>query len=153
SYCNYAVIYRRSPVGLPLSHALRQAKNPAWDEKLDRLLQDLAWEAVINEPMSGVRVASSAPSPKGAAPASPKKGGPIQLTDLPIKNENLVYRRTPQGDLTMHIYYPPEWQATDQHPAIVFFFSGGWNTGSYTQFVPHAKYFASRGMVACCADY
>src|SRR5262249_19003528 len=42
SYCNYAVIYRRSPVGLPLSYALKQTKNPAWDEKLDRLLQQLA---------------------------------------------------------------------------------------------------------------
>jgi hypothetical protein len=55
SYCNYAVIYRRSPVGLPLNNAFRQAKNAAWDEKLDRLLQEVAWDAVIHEPMSGVK--------------------------------------------------------------------------------------------------
>jgi hypothetical protein len=54
-YCNYAVIYRRSPVGLPLVSAFRAAKNPAWDETLDRLLQQLAWDAVIAEPMSGVK--------------------------------------------------------------------------------------------------
>jgi hypothetical protein len=54
-YCHFAVIYRRSPVGLPLSPALKNAKNPAWDEKLDRLLQELAWDAVLKEPMSGVK--------------------------------------------------------------------------------------------------
>jgi hypothetical protein len=52
-YCHFAVIYQRSPVGLPKPEIL--AKNPAWDEKLNRLLQDLAWEAVTNEPMSGVK--------------------------------------------------------------------------------------------------
>jgi hypothetical protein len=52
-YCHYAVIYRRSPVGLPMSPTLT-AKNPEWDEKLNRLLQELAWEAVTHHPMSGV---------------------------------------------------------------------------------------------------
>jgi len=55
-YCHFAVIYRRSPVGLPLSPTLAKgkAKNPGWDEKLDHLLQELAWEAVIHHPLSGV---------------------------------------------------------------------------------------------------
>lgn len=54
-YCNWAVIYRRSPVGLPLHPGLRSAKGaPAWDERLDRLLQQLAWDAVLQEPLSGV---------------------------------------------------------------------------------------------------
>jgi acetyl esterase/lipase len=35
----------------------------------------------------------------------------------------------------------------------VFFFGGGWRNGSYAQFVPQAEYFASRGLVAACADY
>jgi acetyl esterase len=35
----------------------------------------------------------------------------------------------------------------------VFFFGGGWNGGSVTQFEQHAKYLASRGMVAFVADY
>jgi acetyl esterase/lipase len=83
----------------------------------------------------------------------PKKGGPVRLTDATLKREDIVYRQTPQGDLKMHVFYPPDWKATDRRPAIVFFFSGGWASGSYTQFVPHAQYFASRGMVACSADY
>ena len=53
SYCHFAVIYQRSPVGLPLPTAL--AKNPAWDEKLNHLLQELAWDAVTKHAMSGVK--------------------------------------------------------------------------------------------------
>jgi hypothetical protein len=45
AYCNYAVIYRRSPVGLPVPNILKQAKLGDNEEKLNRLLQELAWEA------------------------------------------------------------------------------------------------------------
>lgn len=41
----------------------------------------------------------------------------------------------------------------DVRPAVVFFFGGGWNGGSVTQFEQHAKYLAARGMVAFVADY
>lgn len=54
SYCHFGVIYRRSPVGLPLPNVLARASKPEWDEKLNRLLQDLAWEAVVQHPLSGV---------------------------------------------------------------------------------------------------
>jgi hypothetical protein len=40
-------MYRRSPVGLPL------ASVP--DEALNRLLQELAWQAAVEHPLSGVR--------------------------------------------------------------------------------------------------
>jgi hypothetical protein len=55
AYCNYAVIYRRSPVGLPVPNILKQAKIGDQEEKLNRLLQELAWEAVVQHPLSGVR--------------------------------------------------------------------------------------------------
>ena len=54
AYCHFAVIYRRSPVGLPLPRILTDAKNPGWDAKLNRLLQELAWEAVTHHPLSGI---------------------------------------------------------------------------------------------------
>jgi len=57
AYCHFAMIYRRSPVGLPLPKIL--AIKPEWDEKLNRLLQELAWDAVTHHPMSGVRVRGS----------------------------------------------------------------------------------------------
>lgn len=53
AYCHYAVIYQRSPVGLPVPRAF--AKTPAWDAGLNTLLQELAWDAVKAHPMSGVR--------------------------------------------------------------------------------------------------
>jgi hypothetical protein len=55
AYCHFAVIYRRSPVGLPLPAVLAKAKNPDWDDKLNRLLQELAWDAVTHHPLSGVK--------------------------------------------------------------------------------------------------
>jgi hypothetical protein len=54
-YCNYSVMYRRSPVGLPVPNILKAAKLGDQEEKLNRLLQELAWEAVTQHPLSGVR--------------------------------------------------------------------------------------------------
>lgn len=54
-YCNYATIYRRSPVGLPVPAILKQAKLGEDEEKLNRLLQELAWDAVQQHPLSGLK--------------------------------------------------------------------------------------------------
>lgn len=51
AYCHYAVMYRRSPVGLPVVSQL--TKLPEAD-KLNRLLQEIAWKAVTEHPLSGV---------------------------------------------------------------------------------------------------
>ncbi len=53
AYCHFAVIYRRNPVGLPRPAVL--AKNEAWGDDLNRLLQQLAWDAVCAHPLSGVK--------------------------------------------------------------------------------------------------
>lgn len=88
------------------------------------------------------------------APAQEKKKpAPPALTKVELKSSKVLYRTTPQGDLYLHVFYPPDWKPTDRRPAMVFFFGGGWKSGSYTQFVPQAQYFASRGMVTACADY
>ena len=57
AYCHYAVIYRRSPVGLPMPEVLKKAKNLAWDDDLNKLLQEVAWDAVTSHPLSGVTAA------------------------------------------------------------------------------------------------
>ncbi|HQR07970.1 MAG TPA: hypothetical protein PLN21_14175 [Gemmatales bacterium] len=54
TYLHYAVLYDRSPVGLPMLGLLTRAKRPAWDEKLNRTLQELAWETAGNYSYSGV---------------------------------------------------------------------------------------------------
>jgi hypothetical protein len=60
TYVHYAVIYGRTPVGLPMPKLLKNAKKEAWDDKLNRALQELAWETVIGYPHSGVSAAKEA---------------------------------------------------------------------------------------------
>lgn len=55
SYCHFAVIYRRSPVGLPVPLQFKNLEMSEDDKvKLNRLLQELAWDAVSHHPMAGV---------------------------------------------------------------------------------------------------
>jgi hypothetical protein len=61
AYGHFAVIYRRSPVGLPPPRALAGGRPEG--EGLNRLLQELTWEAVFRHPLSGV--------PNGSASAVP----------------------------------------------------------------------------------
>lgn len=82
------------------------------------------------------------------------KKGTIKLTTEPVKATEVLYKTTPQGELKLHVYAPAgELQTAVQRPCVVFFFGGGWKSGSYLQFVPQAEYLASRGIVAACADY
>ena len=53
AYCHFAVIYRRSPVGLPMPAELERNREFALPA-LNRLLQELAWDAVIHNPLTGV---------------------------------------------------------------------------------------------------
>lgn len=53
AYCHFAVIYRRSPVGLPMPMEFErnvEFANPV----LNQLLQEIAWETVTHHPMTGV---------------------------------------------------------------------------------------------------
>jgi hypothetical protein len=56
SYCHFAVIYRRSPVGLPVPNAFKALKDISDDDqaKLNTLLQQIAWDTVNLYPMAGV---------------------------------------------------------------------------------------------------
>lgn len=88
-----------------------------------------------------------------ATPKAKGRSAAPAITDSPVKHEERVYKKTPQGELTLHFSLPVDWTASDKRPAIVFFFGGGWKNGSYVQFVAQSDYFASRGMVAASADY
>ena len=52
TYCQFAAIYQRSPVGLPVHSSIKTLPQAA---ELNTLLQQLAWEAVSKYPMSGVK--------------------------------------------------------------------------------------------------
>lgn len=83
-----------------------------------------------------------------------KRSNPqVKLTNVSVKIDEVVYKTTPQGELKLHFFSPPDARPADRRPAIVFFFGGGWKNGSFVQFVPQAEYFASRGLVCASADY
>jgi hypothetical protein len=52
TYTHFATIYQRSPEGLPVPEQLKELPQA---EELNKLLQKLAWEAVVNYPLSGVK--------------------------------------------------------------------------------------------------
>lgn len=55
AYCYYAQIYGRSPVDLPAPAALKVVVDDETTARLNRLLQEIAWEAVTAHPLSGVK--------------------------------------------------------------------------------------------------
>lgn len=68
-------------------------------------------------------------------------------------DREVVYKTVGDVQLKLYLFTPPRHSPTDKRAAIMFFFGGGWNSGSPTQFYPHCEYLASRGMVALSADY
>jgi acetyl esterase/lipase len=98
-------------------------------------------------PLAALTVLALLAGPAGAQQPRPK------LTDAKVRTADHVFKKTPEGELTLHCFLPADWAATDKRPVIVFFFGGGWRNGAFTQFVPQAEYFASRGLVAISADY
>lgn len=66
---------------------------------------------------------------------------------------SLIYRDTPQGEQTAHVFFPPEeLGAATGRPVIIFFHDGFWDMAMPTQFVPHCLHFAARGCVAIAAE-
>jgi acetyl esterase len=62
-----------------------------------------------------------------------------------------VFKTIGTTELKLYIFSPVN--SERNRPAIVFFFGGGWKTGSPKQFEEQCRYLASRGMVAITADY
>lgn len=78
--------------------------------------------------------------------------------DPPSKPEMLAYKQTQNAkgnevELRLHVFKPKGWTSDDQRPAAVFFFGGGWTSGSPNQFYPHCRELAGLGFVAMSAEY
>lgn len=74
-------------------------------------------------------------------------------SDAGVRVKSVAYKKTSHRELQMHFGLPAGWKQEDKRPAIVFFFGGGWQTGSPSQFAWQAEQLARRGMVVACADY
>ncbi|MEM9080763.1 MAG: alpha/beta hydrolase [Verrucomicrobiota bacterium] len=57
------------------------------------------------------------------------------------------------GDTELKVWIIGESDPKEPKPAIIFFFGGGWKTGTPKQFEPQARHFAERGMLCLLADY
>ena len=68
-------------------------------------------------------------------------------------NREVVYKTVGEKKLALHMFEPEGWKASDRRPAIVFFFGGGWTSGSPTQFYEQADVFADKGLVTFSAEY
>jgi len=75
------------------------------------------------------------------------------LSGVAQHSHTVIYKQIDTVALKMEIFFPPEYDKDKSYPAIVFFFGGGWNSGTIKQFEPHAGYFSKRGMVCFLADY
>ena len=69
----------------------------------------------------------------------------------PQPDRQLTYKTIGDVELKLHLFAPKN--DASERPAIVFFFGGGWNGGSPSQFYPHCRHLADKGMVAMSAEY
>jgi len=67
-------------------------------------------------------------------------------------DRRFVYKPASGADLGIDAFFPEGWPSGCR-AAIAFFFGGGWVKGSPTQFHPHCRRLAERGMAAFSADY
>ncbi len=79
-----------------------------------------------------------------------KDTNPLLPRFLPFKTAPSKKGRT---TLRLHAFFPAGWKPSDKRGAIVFFFGGGWRSGSPAQFYPFCRVLALRGMVAFSAEY
>ena len=82
-----------------------------------------------------------------AAPLFAQYSYPPKFADARVE----TYRKIDSTELKLWIF--GESDPKTPKPAIVFFFGGGWNSGSPEQFESQARHFAKRGMIAITADY
>jgi len=65
----------------------------------------------------------------------------------------ISYKQIDTVDLHMIVYSPESINSEDKSPAMVFFFGGGWNSGTTSHFSNHAEHFSQLGIVCFLVDY
>lgn len=70
-----------------------------------------------------------------------------------FRPEIVRYKNTEKRTLELHVFKPKQMMKGKRRPAIVYFFGGGWSSGTPLQFYRECAWYASKGMVAVAADY
>lgn len=71
----------------------------------------------------------------------------------PKPGRKVTYKTVGETKLKLHVFEPEGHLATNDAPAVVFFFGGGWSGGTPKQFYEQSRHLADRGVVCFCADY
>ncbi len=93
---------------------------------------------------------------KSSDDASKRRRGTGSRLPYPPKFEGAeseTYKTVDQGELKLWYFKPAGHKPEEPKPAIIFFFGGGWRSGSPSQFEMQSRHFAKRGMIAVVADY
>ncbi len=99
--------------------------------------------ALLFAPMGVLHAADDLPEPVTSWEYPPEMPGARTET----------YRQVGDVELKAWIFEPTGHTAKDRRPAVVFFFGGGWKSGTPGQFLPHCQHLAQRGIVAISVDY
>lgn len=67
--------------------------------------------------------------------------------------ETLIYKTAHGKDLKLLCVKPLDWKESDRRTAMLWIHGGGWCEGKPEIFIPHCRYFASRGAVAFSVEY
>ncbi|MBT3194774.1 MAG: alpha/beta hydrolase, partial [Verrucomicrobia bacterium] len=59
----------------------------------------------------------------------------------------VVFKSVPGRDLSLHIHYPEDWNASDRRSVILWFHGGGFAGGNPVQFQKFCEHFAELGIV------
>lgn len=76
-----------------------------------------------------------------------------QGPSTPAPTEKRIYKEVGGTKLSIWIWKPAGWTASDKRSAIVFYHGGGWRNGSPTAFSRQSAKLAERGMVAFSVQY
>ena len=103
--------------------------------------------------LAAANVFAQAPSTTTTRPVPRAKGVPETTpTSLPGL-ETHIYRDLKPEPLRLHVAKPRDWKPTDHRPAFIFFFGGGWTSGTPERSATWAKFAASLGMIGIAPDY
>lgn len=90
---------------------------------------------------------------QGQQPASSRQQSKNRYPPVMEGARSECYKVVGDTQLKLYIFEPERHQPQDRCAAAVFFFGGGWKSGSPQQFEQHCRYLAARGMVAMTVDY
>lgn len=76
-----------------------------------------------------------------------------KAAQAPTGGQTHIYKTVGNLELPLYLYKPAGQKAKKPAPAVVFFFGGGWKSGTPSQFEEQCKYLAKRGMVAITVEY